>query len=126
MSKYCNPRRCDGYRRACILLLHETRYYHHPQQVTTIEASAFRSCTALTAINIPAGVTSIGAYAFEECTSLTSVTVNAETPITITSDVFSNRANATLYVPYGTKSQYRTTADWSSFSNMWKCPIRTM
>lgn len=97
-----------------------------PEQVTTIEASAFRSYTALTAINIPAGVTSIGAYAFEECTSLTSVTVNAETPITITSDVFSNRANATLYVPYGTKSQYRTTADWSSFSNMWKCPIRTM
>lgn len=89
-----------------------------PEQVTTIEASAFRSCTALTAINIHAGVTSIGAYAFEECTSLTSVTVNAETPITITSDVFSNRANATLYVPYGTKSQYRTTADWSSFSNI--------
>jgi hypothetical protein len=44
-------------------------------QLKTIGNSAFRSCTSLTGITIPASVTSIGDSAFSGCTSLTSVTI---------------------------------------------------
>lgn len=42
--------------------------------VTTIAANAFRNCTSLVTIDIPASVKSIGNYAFSGCTSLTAVT----------------------------------------------------
>ncbi len=41
--------------------------------VTSIDNYAFRDCTSLTSVTIPASVTSIGEWAFEECTSLASV-----------------------------------------------------
>ena len=41
--------------------------------VTTIGQDAFRSCSGLTSITIPAGVTSIGQDAFRSCSGLTSV-----------------------------------------------------
>ena len=40
-------------------------------QVTSIARYAFRNCTGLTSISIPAGVTSIHDYAFADCTGLT-------------------------------------------------------
>ena len=89
-----------------------------PEGLTSIESSAFRSCTALTEITIPASVTSIGSYAFEECTSLTSVTVLILTPVTISSDVFSNRANATLTVPFPTKYLYEAVDYWKEFKEI--------
>ena len=49
--------------------------YEIPNSVTSIGASAFRSCTSLTRVTIPNGVTSIGDYAFYYCTSLTRVTI---------------------------------------------------
>ena len=36
---------------------------------------AFRNCSSITSITIPAGVTSIGNYAFDECTSLKEVII---------------------------------------------------
>lgn len=89
-----------------------------PEGLTSIESSAFRSCTALTEITIPASVTSIGSNAFEECTSLTSVTALMQTPVTISSDVFSNRANATLTVPFPTKSLYEAADYWKEFKEI--------
>ena len=41
--------------------------------MTSIGDSAFRSCSALTDIDIPSGVTSISAYAFCECYALTDI-----------------------------------------------------
>ena len=43
--------------------------------ITGIEAETFNGCTRLTSITIPNSVTSIGNYAFNECTGLTSVTL---------------------------------------------------
>ncbi len=41
--------------------------------VTSIGASAFRACAALTSVTLPAGIESISNYAFTECTALTAV-----------------------------------------------------
>ena len=46
-----------------------------PEGVTTIGATAFRGCSALTQVEIPEGVTTIGAHAFGGCKSLTHVTI---------------------------------------------------
>ena len=46
-----------------------------PNSVTSIESSAFSSCTALTSITIPNSVTTIGDYAFYGCSALTSITI---------------------------------------------------
>ena len=86
-----------------------------PNSVTSIGSSAFWGCSGLTSINIPNSVTSIGSYAFNQCSGMTSVTVNVETPITITSNVFSNRTNATLYVPVGCKAAYEAADYWNEF-----------
>ena len=52
------------------------------------------------------------------CTGLTSVTVENPTPVTIDSYTFTNRANATLYVPYGSKSAYENANYWKEFKQI--------
>ena len=44
-------------------------------QLTSIGGAAFRECSSLTAISIPASVTTIGNSTFYGCSSLTSVTI---------------------------------------------------
>jgi archaellum component FlaG (FlaF/FlaG flagellin family) len=46
-----------------------------PASVTTIGSSAFRDCTSLASIIIPDSVTSLGNYAFYQCSSLASATI---------------------------------------------------
>lgn len=46
-----------------------------PDSVTTVEASAFSYCTALSKLTIGEGVTTIGMWAFEYCTALKKVTI---------------------------------------------------
>ena len=43
--------------------------------VTSIGSMAFRSCSSLTAVTIPASVTKIGSWAFSLCSQLTAVTI---------------------------------------------------
>ena len=87
-----------------------------PSNVTSIGSYAFYGCSGLTSVIIPNSVTSIGDYAFYGCSSLTSVTVGMETPVAITQNVFPNRANATLYVPYGCSEAYELAAYWQDFN----------
>ena len=90
-----------------------------PNSVTSIGEGAFRSCEGLTSITIPNSVTSIGDNAFEYCSGLTSVTVDINTPLTITSNyTFSNRANATLYVPLGCRGAYEAANYWKDFQKI--------
>jgi len=62
-------------------------------------------------------VTSIGDAAFYDCTE-TSVTVKNPNPVSISSDVFSNSANATLYVPTGSKAAYEAADYWKEFKEI--------
>ena len=93
-----------------------------PNNVTSIGKKAFRSCSGLTSVEIPASVTSIGEEAFRDCSSLTEVTVEIETPLTISEKVFSNRANATLYVPKGCTGAYLNAQYWHDFNSIEEIP----
>ncbi len=89
-----------------------------PEGVTKIGISAFLSCSNLTSVMLPSSVTTIGNFAFDGCSSLTSVYVSMETPVSISSNVFSNSANATLYVPKGRKSAYASADYWKEFKDI--------
>ena len=89
-----------------------------PNSVTIIGKTAFYGCTGLTSVTIPNSVTSIGDGAFNGCSNLTSVTVEKETPLTIAENTFSNRANATLYVPAGCKAAYEAADYWKEFKEI--------
>ena len=86
-----------------------------PSSVTSIGNSAFEGCSNLVSVTIPSSVTSIGDNAFNNCGNLTTVKVERARPVTIYAETFSNRANATLYVPEGSLSEYSTAAYWKEF-----------
>ena len=89
-----------------------------PSSVTTIGIYAFAWCGNLTSIVIPSSVTTIGNFAFEDCKNLTSVTVESKTPIAIDENVFTNIAEATLYVPAGSKAAYAEATGWKDFGTI--------
>lgn len=89
-----------------------------PNGVTIIQDSAFYSNNRVTAVSIPQSVTSIGKSAFYDSNSLTTVTVDIETPLPISSETFSNKTNATLYVPHGCKAAYEAAYYWKDFKSI--------
>ena len=93
--------------------------------VTRIGDCAFYGCSGLTSVTIPNSVTSIGDSAFDGCSSLTSVTVKRSEPAKIYSNTFSNRANAALYVPKGSKAAYQTADSWKEFKEIIEISLQT-
>ena len=89
-----------------------------PNSVTTIGSYAFSGCTGLTSITIPSSVTRIESGAFEDCSALNSVKVSSTSPVIIVEYTFTNRANATLYVPHGSKNAYLAANYWSEFKEV--------
>lgn len=108
-----------------------------PESVKSIEAGAFAGCynlaevqlpanleslgwwaflaTPIKSITLPATLTSIGSQAFDGCSQLTEVTALNPAPIEIDGSAFSNRANATLYLPAGAKKAYKAAPIWKEF-----------
>ena len=96
----------------------QVTYQGKTYNVTSIDERAFYRCPSLTAVTIPNSITSIGASAFDNCDNLTSVTVSQTTPIPLVDATFSNRANASLYVPSGSEAAYETAPYWSEFGQI--------
>lgn len=90
-----------------------------PNAITTIEASAFGSCSQLSYINIPKNVTTIKAHAFG-LIDLDEIHVESETPITLDNSSFSSeiQENAWLYVPTGSKEAYQNAPEWKEFHHI--------
>ena len=74
--------------------------------------------TKLKTVTLGSSIIEIGDSAFYSCNTLTSVTVGFSTPPIITSNTFSNRANAILYVPYGSKGAYEGATYWKQFKEI--------
>ena len=89
-----------------------------PNRLTNIENSVFFDCTELVSVVIPSSVSSIFSTAFQNCSNITLVKVKREEPISISSYLFENRTNATLYVPYGCKPAYEAAAYWKEFKEI--------
>ena len=119
-----------------------------PSTLETIESSAFRNCTGLLSVTIPNSVTDIAGNVFNGCssmttlvigencsfytgyswpmnifagcTSLSSITCLSATPTQCHESIFEQTTyqNATLTVPYGSKSTYQSTASWNMFAHI--------
>lgn len=87
-----------------------------PEEVVKIAPLAFMY-QGMNYIEIPANVKEIGAAAFRYANNLTTVVSRIKKPFPLGTNVFdgSNMETATLYVPFGTKKAYSTTAGWGSF-----------
>lgn len=86
--------------------------------VKEIGRSAFYGCSNLVSLSIPESVMSIGMDAFNFCDNLTNVKVFGATPVSIQEYTFSNQANATLYVPVGSKDAYEEAEYWKEFKEI--------
>lgn len=114
-----------------------------PASVTAIGRSAFNHCTDLTDAALPATIRSIGKYAYLGCTglrsfyfpstmsvvadsafwkadALDSVVTMAQRPFTLDESDFEPSVydKATLYVPAGTATLYRSAPVWTKFRNI--------
>lgn len=83
--------------------------------IMSVEGYTFKGCTSLGTISLPQSLVYIGKEAFTDCGALTSVSIRRRTPFTIDESTFSNRANATLLVPYGSKDAYEAAEYWKDF-----------
>ncbi len=88
--------------------------------LSLIGVNSFKSCSSLEKITLPRSLEKIEESAFDQCSSLTSITVLSYTPPQAAENSFSTIAywNATLVVPYGTKTLYEAMDCWKNFSNI--------
>ena len=91
-----------------------------PAGITSIGDQAFDGCSGLTSLTLPAGITSIGSAAFWGCSGLTSIYVCAEKVPETGSNVFVGvgAKKCTLYVPMGTRADYRLAGFGDYFENI--------
>ena len=85
--------------------------------VVGIDDGAFED-SYITSVSIPNTIQHIDDRAFYGCNNLTTVVVNIDSPLTIDGSTFSNRANATLYVPSGAKAAYQVADYWKEFKEI--------
>ena len=88
-----------------------------PNSVISLGNNAFNGCTGLTTIVIPSSVTSMGWNTFRYCSSLTSITCESTTPPTLDDNDFSNTNNCPIYVPAASVETYKTTSGWSDYAD---------
>ena len=89
--------------------------------VSSIGYEAFYLCSNLASVTIPSSVRSIGDYAFAHCPELLDVYCYAENVPSTESGVFKDSyiEYANLHVPKASIGDYKATAPWSSFGNIY-------
>lgn len=94
--------------------------YVMPRTVNFVNQNAFNGCKGITSLDIPHGVSFIDNNAFASCTGLQTVKVHWTTPLSLSTNIFSNikLANVTLQVPAGTSEAYREAYIWGGFGNI--------
>lgn len=98
--------------------IYNNNYYYTSNDV--IGSYAFSYCSGLTSLTLPAGITWIGERAFYGCSGLTSIYVYAEKVPEIGSNAFErfDAKKCTLYVPMGTRDDYRLSEFGDYFENI--------
>ena len=95
-----------------------------PNSVREIGSQSFAYCYKLKSIEIPSSVTSIGGSAFSYSPNVEVIKVHIRKPFALSDRCFTGfsgyavKENATLYVPFGTKSLYEQTDGWKDFKNI--------
>ena len=92
-----------------------------PNSVTTIGNVAFYGCSSLQSIDIPNSVTTIGNNTFSGCSSLQSIHLHWTNllDIKISDTTLRDRTeDCTLYIPPGTRWEYRHHSIWGNFKNI--------
>ena len=91
-----------------------------PAGITSIGIGAFYGCRRLTSLTLPDGIIWIAPDAFNGCFGLTSIYVYAEKVPYIGSNVFVgvDAKECTLYVPMGTRDDYRLSDFGNYFENI--------
>ncbi len=91
-----------------------------PAGITEIQNDAFRNCSGLTSLNLPDGITEIQNDAFYCCFGLTSIYVYAEKVPLIGGNAFAgvDVKKCTVYVPMGTRDDYRLSGFGDYFENI--------
>ena len=74
----------------------------------------------MTETYLPLSVARIDADAFNGCINQVKVKVGFSSPISITSNVFTNRRNAFLIVPVGCKTAFENAAYWKEFKGVFE------
>lgn len=94
-------------------------YVHLPQSLKKIDDYAF-SFVSLSSITIPCNVDSIGNSAFSNCDSLREIHIENPNPIFIGEKAFFRTPvdSIVLYVPKGSKQQYKSHPQWGQFANI--------
>jgi hypothetical protein len=76
--------------------------YVVPSGITNVIASAFDYCLGLKSVTLPESITNIGKNAFWWCTNLTSMYFEGNAPTSVSTNLFNNSTNVTVYYRAGT------------------------
>lgn len=98
------------------------QYLEIPNQITEIDSDLFSDCTSLESINIPKTVKKINRGIFDGCLGLKEIHINIEDidNCEIDDDAFEgiNYDSCKLYIPLGTRWNYRNHKIFSKFKNI--------
>lgn len=91
-----------------------------PTNVTEIREHAFDGCSLLASIILPSNIKIIGKDVFYGCYCLNSIEVEADVPLSLSTNVFSGISeNSTLYVPNSAAIEaYSTVPFWNNFKKI--------
>lgn len=96
-----------------------------PDEITTIKANTFCSCSSIISVTIPHTVTSIAKDVFFNCANLSQVYCKSITPPILGSNVFVldsdtltyPNLDCKIYVPRASVEAYKATDGWSNYAD---------